>query len=298
MIMDVSIIIVNFNTLDLTRQCVESIYKHTNGVVFEIIIIDNASVDQSVVVLKKLFPDIILIQNETNIGFGSANNIGMNISKGKYYFLLNSDTILLNNSVKIFFDFMQNSKNSVGAIGAVLLDSELNLNYKNSFNFFPTLPYLLKSIISKVIPVFRIDEDYYKCKLDSEGKLNVDFIVGADIFLRSEVISIIGNFDTDFFLYWEEVDLQLRMARLNYNRLIISGPKIVHLEGGSSQKVFNNWKRIVHDRHLMVYSRKHFNRVNFYIFKFLHIFRHLLLFKNRNFTNKEQFEYLMAIIKS
>ncbi|MGN0729950.1 glycosyltransferase [Treponema sp.] len=101
--LDVSIIIVNYNTLELTKNCLKSIFEQTNGILFEVIVSDNGSTDGSIEMIKSEFPQVILIENNANLGFGAANNRGLKIEKGKYIFYLNSDTVLLNKAVKIFF---------------------------------------------------------------------------------------------------------------------------------------------------------------------------------------------------
>ena len=97
--MDVSIIIVNYNTCELTRNCLKSVFEQTKNIDFEVIVSDNGSKDGSVEMIKKEFPYVILIENNANLGFGAANNRGLKIAKGKYIFYLNCDTILLNNAV-------------------------------------------------------------------------------------------------------------------------------------------------------------------------------------------------------
>ena len=218
----------------------------------------------------------------------------MKNAKGKYFFLLNSDTILLNNAIKIFFNFMEQSKLRIGALGSIMFDSDYRLNYKNSFNYFPSIFNLFRINFSGNINKYF----HYEKKLLERGMFFVDFIVGADLFLNSKVISKIGNFDADFFLYWEEVDLQKRMSNLGYHRIIISGPKIIHLEGGSSHKGFNNWKRITHDSHLLLYARKNFSYRNFLMFKILFILKFLLRYFSSNYTKGEQISYFRAIINS
>lgn len=105
--MDISIIIVNFNTAKMTGECIESIYKHIHGIDFEIILVDNNSTDNSVAYLKEKFPDMELISLKENIGFGRANNCGAKKAKGKYLFLLNSDTLLFDNALFSFFNFCE-----------------------------------------------------------------------------------------------------------------------------------------------------------------------------------------------
>lgn len=100
--MDVSIIIVNYNTKELTRNCLRSIFDQTKDVDFEVIVSDNGSTDGSIEMIRAEFPQVILIENNANLGFGAANNRGLKIARGKYVFYLNSDTVLLNNAVKLF----------------------------------------------------------------------------------------------------------------------------------------------------------------------------------------------------
>ena len=127
--MQLSIIIVNYNTKSLLRNCLTSVYDLTSDITFEIIVSDNGSTDGSIEMLKTEFPQVILIENNANLGFGAANNRALDIAKGKYIFYLNSDTVLLNNACKIFYDYWESAQNkdSIGAIGANLLDKDNNV---------------------------------------------------------------------------------------------------------------------------------------------------------------------------
>lgn len=296
--MDVSIIIVNYNTIELTKQCIFSINSHTKGVDFQVIVVDNNSNDNSVKIITDNFPDVILIANKENVGFGRANNLGIKIATGKYTFFLNSDTILLNNVAKIFFDYMEkyNIEFNIGALGCVMLDKDLNLNYWNSFNSFPNLKTHFTIVLSKYFSFFK--NKYLKDvqKLEKEGRLSVDFIVGADLFVPSRVIDLIGSFDPDFFLYWEEVDLQYRMSQKKLIRLIITEPKLIHLEGGSSKKKIKNWQRKIETQSLLLYYKK-----NLGIFDILAIKSFLLALsinKYKRYTVKEQVEYVKTVLKT
>ena len=135
---DVSIIIVNFNTKTLLDHCLESIFLQTKSVEFEVIVIDNASIDGSEKLVRHKYPDVRWINSGANLGFGRANNIGADVACGKYLFLLNSDTILLNDAVSILYHYMESNmqKNKLGAIGSYLLDSNENINV--SYLDFPT----------------------------------------------------------------------------------------------------------------------------------------------------------------
>ncbi|AEE15736.1 glycosyltransferase family 2 protein [Treponema brennaborense] len=239
--MDVSIIIVNYNTKNLLRNCLESIFEYTQGISFEVIVSDNGSSDGSVEMVKSDFPQIILIENNANLGFGTANNRGLDIANGKYIFYLNSDTVLLNNAVKIFFDYWETSdeKESIGALGCNLLDANKNINdsYGNFFDINRTIIELLKANYGLWKIVFLQLFGYKYCnhvkKKISEKKLGeVDCIIGADLFLANTPLA---RFDEHIFLYHEEMDLEYRLMKYNKKRLLIDGPLIIHFEGQSSR---------------------------------------------------------------
>jgi GT2 family glycosyltransferase len=147
--MDVSIIIVNYNTKELIHNCLASIYEQTKDISFEVIISDNGSTDGSVEMVKNEFPYVKLVANNENIGFGAANNRALKIANGKYIFYLNSDTVLLNNAVKIFFDYWENTeeKEKIGALGTNLIDADGKIIH--SWGMFPTCYTLCKSLLYK-----------------------------------------------------------------------------------------------------------------------------------------------------
>ena len=104
--MDVSVIIVNYNTYRLLSECLETLYAQTIGIQFEVIVVDNASNDDSEKNITKLYPQVKWLNSGSNIGFGRANNLGYSYASGKYIFLLNSDTLLANNAIKAFYDYV------------------------------------------------------------------------------------------------------------------------------------------------------------------------------------------------
>lgn len=134
---DVSVIIVSYNTCQMTKECIESIVNNTRDISYEIIVSDNASVDGSVEMIKTEFPEIFLIENDKNLGFGAANNIAIDNAHGKYLFLLNSDTKLLNNAIKYFFEYFELHEDEIGALGAYLINTQ-NF-YIHSFGAYPTV---------------------------------------------------------------------------------------------------------------------------------------------------------------
>ena len=227
--MDVSVIIVNYNTKELTLNCVNSVYEKSTGIIFEIIIVDNASKDGS----KELFENdsrIKYIYLPKNIGFGRANNFGYKYAKGKYIFCLNSDTILINNAILLFYEKMENSSSNIGCMGTILKDK--NLNEMHSYGKFPTVMGNLWWRLGNQC----VWKDPIYMRNENTDFFAVDYVTGADLFIRKSTINECGFFDEDFFLYFEETEMQWRFVNNGFKNYIYSIPQIIHLEGGSAPK--------------------------------------------------------------
>ncbi len=233
--MDVSIIIVNYNTWELTLSCIDSVFWHTRNLNFEVIVVDNASTDGSKNYFEK-DPRIIYIYNEENLGFGKANNVGLDKARGKYLFLLNSDTLLQENSILVLYQFMEKhaSRYSIGACGCQLINQEKKVIH--SYGFFPSIKDILFDTMNILKSIFRLSKQTReKYQFNSDGFQLVDYITGADLFIRKDVIDneLEYLFDPKFFMYYEETDLQLRMSELGFRRGIIDNTQIIHMEGSS-----------------------------------------------------------------
>jgi len=274
--MQVSIILVNYNTKQLLLQCIQSVYHHTTGINYEVIIVDNASSDDSIPAVKAAFPKVTCIENSKNVGFGVANNIGVEKAVGKYIFFLNSDTILLNNAIKVFYDFMEDTANvNVGAVGGELLnnDGAIIHSYSNFPSLLQTLSITfrhnvyyktglikLRRLISKPIINYTPVKEAFK----------VDYITGADLFMRKDVFTKAGGFNPDFFMYFEESDLQKRLSNMGLSRMIIPGTKIIHLEGASSTGSARRSKKNDYFYSSMhTYFKLHKTRVSYTFFRIL-----------------------------
>lgn len=218
--MDVSIILVNYNTKQLTSDCIQSIVEKTSDIDYEIILVDNASTDGS----KEVFEDdarIRYIYSKKNGGFGYANNLGIKTAKGKYIFLLNPDTLLVNNAIKEFFDYAEKREPKT-ILGCYLIGDDGT--YRNSFFYFPA--FTICQFVKRAIWGQNMSPDYS----DTE----VECVSGADMFIPRCAIDDAGMFDDNIFLYGEEGELQYRMMQKGYKRMLINTPKIIHLEGQSS----------------------------------------------------------------
>lgn len=254
--MDVSVVIVNYNTRDLTLKCINSLFAQTSGVLFEVIVVDNASTDGSVELFEK-DQRIRFVRSSSNLGFGKANNLGYQYSSGKYVFFLNSDTILVNNALKLFFEKMESSSPHVGCMGCLLQDAQGN--GAHSYADFPTMsnllfdacPYLFKLLGLR--PMNMDDSSRLTQKNDLH---RVDYVTGADLFVRRNVIEECGGFDPAFFMYYEDPEMQYRFSRAGYHSYIYDAPKIIHLEGKSTVNERSGYKRQISRRSKVLYLER------------------------------------------
>lgn len=284
--MDVSVIIVTYNTLRMTNECISSIVEKTTDVSYEIILVDNASKDGS----KDFFSSdnrITYIYNDENFGFGKANNIGAKVAKGKYLFFLNSDTYFLNNALFHFFKHAEeNNSNVIGFWGTQLKDKEGNVNGNGS-----TFPSIRKSLMLAA----HIKPKEVGYREEPFEPYFVDYVLGADMFTSKHVFDELGGFDEDFFMYYEESDIMRRGARLGYFSNIIYGPSIVHLEGKSNSSTTSHPKRMIIEKSHMLHLKKHYSILTFSIFLVIYILIKHVSFLNTNYKLKENCQYISML---
>ena len=295
--MDVSVIIVNYNTLQMTQECIDSVFNKTKDVEYEVILVDNASTDGS----KEHFEKddrIRYIYSNENLGFGRANNLGYNYAKGNFLFFLNSDTILLNNAVKDFLLNMSMIEEKIAVMGCILTDREGKVTH--SYGKFPNLKFIffrsLPAFIKKVFVNF-LGFDYAPQFVISNNCFEVDYVTGADIFMRRSVADKLGLFDPDFFMYYEEVEMQYRYKTQGYKNCIINSPQIQHLEGGSNKKN-GRWNRC-NFISLIICVRKMYGDFMANIVKILVLFENIpVAFLDWRFSLRDRLMFLYRILAS
>lgn len=235
--MELSIIIVSFNTSDLLRKCLNKVYKALSfGKIekeSEVIVVDNASTDDSVSMVQKYFPKVKILKNTQNLGFAKANNQGIKKSSGKYILLLNSDTEIEKNALFNLLNAIKTDPN-IGVVGGKLLNPDGMT--QPSAGFFPHLSKVFYwmffvddiPIISKFLKPYHVgDKSFYeKTKL-------VDWVTGACFMLKRELIDNAGLLDEDIFMYGEEMEWCYRIKKRGYKVALIPSAQILHHKGAS-----------------------------------------------------------------
>lgn len=237
--MDISVIIVNYHSAKMVMDCINSIYSQTRGASFEIIVVDNASGDGSVELLRETFGErITVIASPENLGFGRANNLGAEQAKGKYLFLLNPDTLLVNDALGILRDYLEEHPGS-GVAGGNLYSPDMAPTPSFCREFDDLKLEKQRASWGKLLG------DRVRAKLGmgqnapmrefnhTDAPEKVAYIFGADMMLPRAVFERAGGFDPDFFMYGEEEELTWRITRLGYDAVCVPQAKIIHLEGAT-----------------------------------------------------------------
>ncbi len=279
----VSIIFVNYNTCKMLCDCIESVIATVKNVEYEIIVVDNASKDNSVSTLRQQFPNVRIIQSDTNLGFGKANNLAAKSAQGDYLFLLNTDTILQNDPFPYFISFYNSHKNT-GAIGAHLVNAE-NKQSLSGGTIYSKRKYLKRFTL-------RLFGKNNFNTIPKEGDIEVDYVIGADMFIKRDLFNQLNGFDEKIFMYFEDGEICKRIKQLGLKNYLIDGPKIIHLENGSTPSMFY---RIYNAASLMYVIRKTTNPILFFLFQLcLFIIRlPILIIPQHSF--KERLQWLFAI---
>jgi hypothetical protein len=254
--MELSIIFVNWNSVDYLRECIASIYENAHGISFEIIVVDNASPQGGVETIHEQFRDVKIIKSPTNVGFAKANNIGFEQSTGSYVLFLNPDTQLLGPTLNILLGHIK-SLPDAGIVGCKMLNTDRTVQI-TSIQRFPT-------ILNQVINAEYLQLRWPDCPLWSIGPLfsneakvvKVEVIPGACMLLRREVFAQVGMFSDDYFMYAEDLDLNYKLKQAGYTNYYVGEATIIHHGGRSSsrQKV-SQWSTTMKYRAMTRYYRK------------------------------------------
>lgn len=234
--MDLSIIIVNYNVKEFLQNLLHSIEKASQHLTKEIIIVDNASDDGSVEFIQEKFPQVRLIINNKNLGFGKANNIGLKEAKGNFILLINPDTLVAEDTFDKMINFFKNQP-QVGLAGCKILnpDGTLQLACRRSFPG-PWTSFTKVTGLSALFPKSKIFAKYNLTYLDENQTYEVDAISGSFMMMRKEVYEMIGGFDEQFFMYGEDLDFCYRVQKSGYKVFYVHSTQIIHYKGESTKR--------------------------------------------------------------
>jgi N-acetylglucosaminyl-diphospho-decaprenol L-rhamnosyltransferase len=252
---DVSIIIVNWNSADYLKKCVASILAHTRGISFEIIVIDSASFDGCDRMLREYYPDVRFIQSRTNVGFARANNLAFEQSVGQYVLFLNPDTELLGPVVQALHAQLRSDPHG-GVAGCRLLNSDGSLQ-TSCVQAIPTL-------LNQVLDAEPLRAAWPNSRLwgtaalfaEERGPHEVEAISGACVMVERGTFESVGKFDEDYFMYSEDIDLSHRIRATGRRNVYIPDVAVIHYGGNSSQQAGSSFTAVMMREALRRFFRK------------------------------------------
>ncbi len=251
--MDLSIIIVNWNTREMLRDCLQSVFDHLGTLEAEVWVVDNASLDGSAEMVATVFPQVRLIRNAENRGFAAANNQALTRAEGRHVLLLNSDTLVLGEVLSASVAYLDATP-KLGAMGCRVLNRDRSLQITCSR--FPSLLNLgLQTLGLNRLPGAFFDR-YQMTRWDRQEAREVDVISGCYLMLRRDVLCHVGLLDESFFFYGEETDWCRRIKRAGYALMLAPVGDIIHFGGGSVRKM-NHKRNIMLSAGTIRYHRKH-----------------------------------------
>ena len=303
--MQLSIIIVSYNTKNITKNCLSSIRNSSIQLEYEIILVDNASNDDSVNMVQEQFPEVRLIANDRNNMFAMANNQGMAIAKGNYILLLNSDTLIAPGNVENLYEFIDSHQPKVGCVGPRVLNSDRTLQSAG----FP-LPSLRTAICTVAGPLIRLLPVGFRKVLATKGhsiypvengNREVGWVHGSCFMFPSALAKEIGGLDVDFGFYGEEVDFCFQIQKRNLSTWLVDTAEVIHLGGGSSSGI-SEWSKKMLTNSRGYFYRKHFGiiRASFCILTYIIGFG-LMSWLARNVQDRKRYragmEHYLEILK-
>ncbi len=257
--MDLSVIIVNYNVKALLEQTLLSVYKAIGSLQVEIIVVDNASADDSCQMLKEKFPNVILIANKENLGFSRANNQGIEISIGRHVLLLNPDTVISEDTLVKTVYFLDHNPQA-GALGVRMIDGTGKFLPESKRGLpTPAAAFYKMSGLAKIFPKSRTFGAYHQGFLDEFKTNKVDILSGAFMMIKREVLDKVGLLDESFFMYGEDIDLSYRIVKAGYDNYYFADTTIIHYKGESTKKHSVNYVKIFYQA-MAKFAAKHFSK--------------------------------------
>ena len=255
--MKLSVIIVNYNVRYFLEQCLTSVLRATANIDAEVFVVDNKSKDDSVEMVKKLFPQVTIIANKKNVGFSKANNQAIAIAKGEYVLLLNPDTVVEEDTFEKCIAFMDKHPEA-GGLGVKMIDGN-GVFLPESKRGLPTPSVSFYKIfgLSSLFPKSKVFSKYHLGYLNNNETNEIEILSGAFMWMRKSVLDNIGYLDESFFMYGEDIDLSYRIILAGYKNYYFPEAKIIHYKGESTKKGSINYVYVFYNA-MIIFSKKHF----------------------------------------
>lgn len=301
---DLSIIIVNWNTKKLLHDCIDSIYKNTEKLNFEVIVVDNDSKDGSAEMVKKEFPQVKLIVNDDNLGFAKANNKGIKIAKGRYVSLLNSDTVVKRKAYKIMVEFMDNNLH-IGAVGPKVISPDDSIQYGCARHFpTPLSEFYSMTNLSQWFPKSKIFGKQRLTYWDHKDSRYIDLLLGACMVIRKKTVDDIGLMDEDFFIYGDDAEYCFRIKKAGWRIFYLPKAEIIHYSGQSSKQDLTNMRYHL-TKSYYIFFKKYYGTINALSYRIMVLLLYsvrtifilpILILSNKS-VYKKKFDIYLKLVK-
>ena len=256
--LDLSIVIVNYNVKEFLSQCLDSIYQSKTDYGFEVIVVDNQSSDSGEAEILSQFPKVRWINNDENLGFGKANNVGFQAAQGTYTLILNPDTVLRSDTLEKSIDYLK-SHPEVGGLGIQGIDGSGRF-LPESKRALPTPLVALWKIsgLSALFPTSKTFAKYHLGHLSKDENHEVDILVGCYMMVPTKLLLEVGGFDPRYFMYGEDIDLSYELQKTGKKNIYFSESKIIHYKGESTKRGSLNYVRMFYQA-MILFAQKQFS---------------------------------------
>lgn len=256
--LDLSIVIVNYNVKEFLSQCLDSIYQSKTDCGFEVIVVDNHSSDSGEVEILRQFPKVRWINNSENLGFGKANNVGFQAAKGTYTLILNPDTVLRSDTLEKSINYLK-SHPEVGGLGIQGIDGSGQF-LPESKRALPTPLVALWKIsgLSALFPTSKTFAKYHLGHLSKDENHEVDILVGCFMMVPTKLLLEVGGFDPRYFMYGEDIDLSYELQKTGKKNVYFAESKIIHYKGESTKRGSLNYVRMFYQA-MILFAQKQFS---------------------------------------
>lgn len=266
--MKISVVIVNYNVKYFLEQALYSVRKAMSGISGEVFVVDNNSVDNSCEMVRKKFPEVILIENKDNTGFSKANNQAIRMAKGEYILLLNPDTVIQEDCFSKVIEFMDLTPDA-GAVGVKMIDGKGHFLPESKRGLpTPAVAFYKMFGLAALFPKSRRFGQYHLGYLDKDETHPVDVLAGAFMMLRRATLDKTGILDEDYFMYGEDIDLSYRIVKAGYKNYYFPHTTIIHYKGESTKRTSVNYVFIFY-RAMIIFAQKHYSQKNARMFSLL-----------------------------